>query len=159
MQAIIKNLKNLDYAKKNFIKNYELVFNIKLLCFVEPSLIKKLYMSLEKEYENFNDYNKSLIILITNGNLNEKKNIRFNPPWKYYNILSSINFDKKHLFLTNNISESINHNLNQNFKYKYPTFNEWKNTIIKIADSFYNKNKSIERKDYVTKIIIFFLLY
>lgn len=63
------------------------------------------------------------------------------------------------MFLTNNISESINHILNKNFKYRYPTFNDWKNTIIDVSNSFFNKNNPIQRKDFVTKIIIYFFKY
>ena len=159
MQAIVKNMKKQClFTKKNYIINTELLFNIKLLCFLEPSSIKKFYNNLEIEYAKNKDYENFFTYFnrqwLPRG---KKKNIKFSPPWNYYKILKSQNFDKKHLFLTNNVSESINHILNRNFKYKYPTFMDWKNSIIQCSERLYKKDIQLQRNDYNTKIIIYFL--
>ena len=65
-------------------------------------------------------------------------------------------FDKNHFFLTNNISESINHILNSYFIKKYPTFNEWRNAILtEIEKNSSSKGYEIRRKDYITKILLY----
>ena len=43
------------------------------------------------------------------------------------------------MFFTNNIAKSINKNLNSQFKNKYPLFEEWKNSILNVADNFFEK--------------------
>jgi len=58
-------------------------------------------------------------------------------------------------FLTNNIAESINHNLNSKFKNKYPSFNEWEKTILEECEKYFSKNTIMKRNDYTTKILIF----
>ena len=59
MQAINKNLKKYGLInKKNIKDNTELIFNIKLLCFVDPSLLEKFYKDIENEYKKNKDYKK-----------------------------------------------------------------------------------------------------
>ena len=73
--------------------------------------------------------------------------------------MNELDFDKKHLFFTNNISEAINHNFNSKFKNRYPSFQDWKKTIINELERYLIKNDTVERKDYVTKIIIYIFKY
>ena len=161
MQAINKNLKKYGLInKKNIKDNTELIFNIKLLCFVDPSLLEKFYKDIENEYKKNKDYKKFFEYFNRQWSpYGGKKKLKFIPPWNYYSLLNSQNFDKKHMFFTNNISESINHLLNSNFKYKYPTFSEWKKTILTVVDNYYSKEGPIQRKDYITKIMIYLCKY
>ena len=57
--------------------------------------------------------------------------------------------DKNHFFLTNSKGESINHILNSYFRKKYPTFNEWRNTIAEEGEKVGTNICEIDRKDYV----------
>ena len=54
-QAIYKNLKKWNYFKKeNINEGLELLFNIKKLCFINPSNIKKAFKKIKKNYTSEN---------------------------------------------------------------------------------------------------------
>jgi hypothetical protein len=160
LQAVTKKMKKIGLFKKDYSKEaYELLFNIKILAFINPLKIKNFYNKLIAKYndedkfaEFFNYFNKY-------WNPLGKKNIKFKPIWNYYLIMNELDFDKKHLFFTNNISEAINHNFNSKFKNRYPSFQDWKKTIINELERYLIKNDTVERKEYVTKIIIYIFKY
>ena len=57
IQAIVRKLKKLGlYKKENYIKNNEILFNLKYLSFIEPSKIKKFYEKIENEYSDEEKY-------------------------------------------------------------------------------------------------------
>ena len=81
--------------------------------------------------------------------LQEKKKYKI---YTTLELLFNIKFSKfryKAMLFTNNISKSINHLLNSNFKYKYPIFSEWKKTILTVVDNYYSKDV------HITKIMIY----
>lgn len=85
------------------------------------------------------------------------KNIKIIPEWNYYNIINSIEFDVKYLYLTNNIAEHINKLLNSKFQTKYLTFESWKTANFSIENDINNKTDYIERVNFGSQIIIYFL--
>jgi hypothetical protein len=89
-QAIMKYIKKLGlYEKDEINKTRELIFNIKLMAFLEPKLLQKFYKLITDEfgydYEKFFQY--------------------------YYSCISNLDFDIKCNFLTNNIEENINNTM------------------------------------------------
>lgn len=87
--------------------------------------------------------------------MEKKAKIKFTPIWNHYDLFKNNDFDKNHFFLTNNVSESINHILNSYFKTKYPTFNEWRNAIVEEIEKVSIKAHEVDRKDYITKILLY----
>ena len=53
------------------------------------------------------------------------------------------------------MSESINLILNSYFKTKYHTFNECRNSIVEESKKVSIKVHEVDRKDYVTKILLY----
>ena len=85
------------------------------------------------------------------------KKLKIIPQRNYYNIINSLEFDIKYLYVTNNIVEYINKILNSHFNTKYPTFDKWKVTIWNTAKIFDKNNFEYCRADYTTQILKFFL--
>lgn len=86
------------FKKENSNKAIELLFNIKILAFIDPNKIKIFYNKLVSEYNdeaNFAEFFKYFNKLWKP--LGRKKNIKFKPIWNY--IMNELDFDKKHLFL------------------------------------------------------------
>ena len=143
-KANMKKLKKLGLTSKNNLsETIELLFNIKLLCFIKPDNIYSLYKKIKEKYKSnkFNEYFKYF-----QKQWNPKSNckyINYYPNWNYYNILKSIDFDISHMFFTNNIAEHINKLLNDKLISKYPTFEKWKDTILKV-ESEVNLNNNIQ---------------
>ena len=98
-----------------------------MLCFVDTENIYSLYKKIFKTYNEskhndfFNYFNRNWK---TKGNY---KKIKYILEWFYFNILKSLDFDKKYYYVANNISEHINKLLNNKFNCKHPTFENWKN--------------------------------
>ena len=61
------------------------------------------------------------------------------------------------MYLTNNISEHINKILNSHFNNKFPTFEKWKYALINTEKEINSKLNLVERSDYVTKILLYFI--
>ena len=103
VQCIWKNLKKFGLTKSDNIKETtELTYNIKMLCFIDPENIYTLYKKILKKYNDFfNYFNRNWK---PKGNFKKIKYI----PWNYFNILKSLDFDKKYFYVTNNIAEHIN---------------------------------------------------
>ena len=143
--------------KDNMKDLYELAFNLKMLCFVNPDNIIKIYKKIEKKFnkkqykEFFKYYERSWK---PKGHF---KNIKFIPEFNYYNVLNSIEFDIKYLFLTNNIAEHLNKLLNAKLNSKYPVFNNWKNAILKVEEEVNNSVKVLDRSDYISRLFLFFI--
>ena len=128
-----------------------------MLCFVEPENINNIYKKIQKKYNNskyinfFNYFNRNW------KPKSKYKKINIFPEWNYYHIIKSIDFDIKYLYLTNNISEHINKLLNSKLKSKYPTFINWKNAIFEIEKEVNNKTEIIERTNYISKLLLYYI--
>ena len=158
IQSLIKNLKKYNLFKNEFKKEiYELLFNLKMLSFINPDNIYNIYKKIKKKF-NDKKYIDFFRYFERAWKPNCKyKNIKIIPEWNYYNIINSIEFDVKYLYLTNNIAEHINKLLNSKFQTKYPTFESWKKTIFSVENDINNKTDYIERVNFCSQIIIYFL--
>ena len=156
IQALVKKLNKLGLIKKEyFVKNTEIIFNIKALIFIEPSKIKKTYEMIESEYSDEEYYGKFFQYFRRQWKpFGKKAKIKFTPIWNHYDLFKNNDFDKS-IFLTNNVSESINHILNSYFKTKYPTYNQWRNAIVEESEKVSIKAHEVDRKDYITKILLY----
>ena len=138
---------------------YELAFNLKMLCFVKPDNVIKIYKKIVKKYnkpiykEFFNYYERTWK---PKGNI---KNIKFIQDFNYYNTLNSIELDIKYLFLTNNISEHLNKLLNAHLNSKYPVFDNWKHAILKVEEAVNNNMKEYDRSDYISRLFLYFIAW
>ena len=65
-----------------------------------------------------------------------------------------IEIDKKYFYITKNISHHLNKILNNKLKCKYPNYDNWKNAILSNEIDINNQNDIIERKNYISKIIL-----
>ena len=85
------NIKKLNkfglFKKENFVKNTELIFNLKVLIFIEPSKIKKNY-----EFKFFNYFRRQW------KPFGKKAKINFTPIWNHYDLFKNNDFDKNHFF-------------------------------------------------------------
>ena len=158
VQALWKNFKKYKLADRDNIKETkELAFNLKKLAFTDPENISKIYKKILKKYKD-KKYDEFFKYFNRTWKPNCKfKNIKYYPDWNYYHIISSIEFDIKHLYLTNNIAEHINKSLNSNLKSKYPTFENWRAALLKVEDSVNNIPNVISRYDYTTKILLYYI--
>ena len=87
----------------------------------------------------------------------KEKISKYTPIFNYYANIKGPDFDKKFLFLSNNISESINHILNSFFKNNYPSFSDWSNSILQTLELFENKKDEIKRNNYTSEMLIFYI--
>ena len=154
-QAIWKKVKQLGYTEKDILNNtIELLSNIKVMCFMDPKKLKKFYSLITDEYgekyESFFKYFEKQWI-------NKKKLGKYTPIWNYFINLNKIEFDEKFLFLTNNISENINHLLNSFFNKKYPVFKEWRNSLLSVVNLFENKADELHRKNFSSKLMFYYI--
>lgn len=154
MKVVWANLKKLRFTDKEKInKAKRILFNIKIIAFIEPKLLKKFYKLLIEEYEIFFKY-------FEKNWISKKKLRKYTPIFNYYENLKGAEFDKKFLFLTNNISENINSILKSNFKRNYPNFLEWKNAILSTIEKFENSQKVLTRINLTSEIVIYlFIIY
>ena len=142
------NMKNNGYTEINNLSKTKIVlFNVKILAFIYPKLIKKFYNLIISEYGD--KYEKFFKFFEKNW-IKKKKLGKYILIFNYYTNLKGPDFNKKFLFLTNNISESINHILNSFFKSNYPNFSDWSNSILQTLELFENKNNEIKRINYTS---------
>lgn len=116
----------------------EILFNIKKLCFLNPSIIKKEFKNIKK-----NIFLKSKHFL----NYFEKTwcpNSQ-NLIWNYFYIYDTIDLDKKFLYYTNNLVEHANKIIISNFKKKFPRMKDFEKAInlyiINLATNLSAKEK------------------
>ena len=83
--------------------------------------------------------------------------MNFIPEWNYFNIINSIDFDLKYLYITNNISEHINKLLNSKLNNKHPTFHNWKNALLQTESEFNSKTEYIKRTNYISNLLLYFI--
>jgi len=87
------------------------------------------------------------------------KNHQIIPDWNYYYVLNSLDIDIKYLFLSNNVSEHINKILNSNFNTKFPSYDKWRTALLKTEQDINNKTEFLERFDYISQIMMFFIKF
>ena len=157
-QCIFKHIKKLGLSKKKFQKDIqEILFNIKMLCFIEPKNIYYIYKKIKNKYNN-NNFKDFFSYFEKNWKPNcQYKKLKIIPEWNYFNLLNSIEIDKKYLYITNNIAEHLNKILNSKLNTKYPNFDNWKNAILSTEIDVNNKNDIIERENFISKLILFFI--
>ena len=63
--------------------------------------------------------------------------------FNYYENIKDVEFDKKFLFLNDNISENINQILNKEFKGKYPNIIEWEMALLSKEERFENNKNNL----------------
>ena len=104
VKSLFKHIKSLGLFKNNNKENVlELLYNLKVLSFIEPKYIPSLYKKIKKKYnsKDFIDFYKYFErVWKPNSITGKNKKI---PDWNYYYILTSLEIDVKYLFLTNNI--------------------------------------------------------
>ena len=158
VKSLFKHIKSLGLFKNNNKENVlELLYNLKVLSFIEPKYIPSLYKKIKKKYnsKDFIDFYKYFErVWKPNSITGKNKKI---PDWNYYYILTSLEIDVKYLFLTNNISEHINKILNSHFNTKFPTFEKWKYSLLETEKEINNKTNLVERSDYVTNVLLYFI--
>ena len=146
-------MKKNDYTDLEKISKTKVVlFNVKILAFIEPKLIKKFYNLIINENGDeqfFKYFEKSWII--------KKELGEYTPTFNYFANLEGPEFDKKFLFLTNSISESINEIINSYFKGNYPNFSDQSNSILQTLELFDNKNRKIKGTIYTSEMLIFYI--
>ena len=128
-----------------------------MLCFIDPNYIYHIYKKIQNKYSNnnfkdfFTYFDK---IWKPNG---QYKKLKIIPEWNYFYLLNSIEIDKKYLYITNNIAEHLNKILNNKLNTKYPNFDNWNNAILSTEFDINNKTDIIERENYISKIILYFI--
>ena len=155
VKALWGNMKKNGYTDlKNIAQTKIVLFNVKVLAFIDPKLIKKYYNLIINEFGN--EYEKFFKYFEKNW-IKKKKLGKYTPIFNYYANIKGPDFDKKFLFLSNNISESINHILNSFFKNNYPSFSDWSNSILQTLELFENKKDEIKRNNYTSEMLIFYI--
>ena len=110
MYLIYKKLKKVKLIKTKLNKHYfEVLRNVELICFINPKYIDK-YNKFLKANLSEGDENKFYKYL---NNTRFKKDYRI---YNYYKLFENVNEDNKnlleHMFLTNNIEESLHSKIN-----------------------------------------------
>ena len=128
-------------------RNKEILRNIQLLCFIEPKLIKNLSDILKN---NLKDENEEKLFDYLNKNWLKEDPKIFN----YYNIIKK---EYKgiiaHLYLTNNIAESINSKISKLIPKTKLSPNDFINVMKNILTHNEIKKQNIIRKDYIAKAL------
>ena len=157
-QAIWKKVKKYNLTEDNNIqKTRELIYNIKVLCFIKPDNIYPIFKLIKNRF-NDDKYSEFFSYFEKTWNPKGRKyNMKYYPNWNYYKIINSVEFDIKHLFLTNNISEHMNKLLNEKLNRKYPTFYNWKDTILNVEKNVNLNYNELKRMDINTKIILYYI--
>ena len=144
----IKNLKSKNSVIKRCAKN--LLFNIKLLLFIDTDQIDTFYNLIKHKYENSNKnffrYFERYIL---------KNKLIKNNEWNYFNYLKS-DKDSNYYFYTNNVCESLNRTINGFYKYSKKTFHSFEIVIKKIIELYENHNEYIEKNISTTRVFAWF---
>ena len=155
-QMILKQLIKIGYHKKKFNKKaIEILRNIEILCFIKKEkikdykdiIIKKL--SGNDNYKSFLNYLKNYFFKLNETVYNYEKII--------YNQQGDIIEDNKFLnklYLTNNVSESINSKLNYYLPKRATNNKDFVESISKICINNNIKKNNIIRHDYITRSML-----
>ena len=150
VQCIIKKMKYYNIIKKRISKyNMEILRNIELISFISPNFINSYKIFLKNKLQNENEVK---LYNYLDKNWFEKNLFYYN----YFELFDNEKLEEilPHIFITNNIAESLHNKINYYLPNKKITFN---NFIIAIRNIFINyeiKNNSLIRKDFVTKTLI-----
>lgn len=143
-QSIWKNFKKYNLCGKGtYEDNYELLFNIQILCFIERERISNFYKLIVKKYKDkkcknfFNYFAKTWL-----GNRFPKS------LWNYNDVVLGDDTKLKYFNFTNNLCENINRYLNRFLKNGICSNFLFRTSILNIIDQFENKtiNQTIENK-------------
>ena len=127
----------------------EILRNIELISFIPPNFINSYKIFLKNKLQNENEVK---LYNYLDKNWFEKNLFYYN----YFELFDNEKLEEilPHIFITNNIAESLHNKINYYLPNKKITFN---NFIIAIRNIFINyeiKNNSLIRKDFVTKTLI-----
>ena len=144
----IKNLKSSNKVIKRAAKN--LLFNMKILLFIDSDKIDSFFTLIKNKYYNTN---KKFFIYFEKYYMENK--IIKDRQWNYYNFLKSEN-DINRYFFTNNVCESLNRTLNGFYKYSKKTFYSFQLTLEKLIDHYDNHIDYIEKNVSITRILAWY---
>ena len=134
-------------------KNFEILRNIEMICFINPGLLEEYSKFLKKNLKHKEEV--QLYIYLKKNWLD--KNFKI---FNYYKLIKDSNQDNSkilnHIFLTNNISESLHSKIN----YYIPRSKMTSFVFINAIKNFLFKNELktniIKRRDYISKTLIKF---
>lgn len=149
-QAIWNNFKkNQLCGKGTYETNYELLFNIQLLCFMKRDKLQKFFKELKKKYKDKKFKNFLNYFNITWMGKRYPINL-----WNFNDIINSDENKIKNFHFTNNLSENINRFLNSNLKRGICSNFLFRNSILSLIDQFDNKlineSKDIKKSSILT---------
>jgi len=140
-------LKNNNNVIKRAAKN--LLFNIKLLLFIDENKITEFYNKIKNKYyssnKNFFKYFENVFF---------KMKPYKDKQWNYSNFIND-NEEIRHYFFTNNICESLNRTIKSFFKYSDKSFFNFEICLRKIIDIYNNHLDYIEKDIPITRVLAY----
>ena len=141
----LKNLRSKNKVLQRAAKN--ILFNMKILLFIDNSEIDSFFSLIKNKYYNSNK--KFFHYFEKNYMKNKPYNDR---NWNYYNYLKD-NMDSNSYFFTNNACESINRTINSFYKYSQKTFMNFELCIKRIIDLYDSHVDYVEKTISITRIL------
>ena len=147
----IKNLKSNNKILKRASK--DLLFNMKILLFIDPDEIDGFFKKIKNKYHNGNAKFFTYF---------EKTYLNNNPfkdrQWNYNNFISNEEDSRKYFF-TNNVSESLNRTLNSFYNISKKNFNNFQQCIKKIILLYENHQDYIAKDISITRVLSWYCKY
>ena len=105
-----------------------LLFNIKLLLFIDNEKVDDFFQMIKNKYYNSNE---NFFKYFENNYMNN--HILKNREWNYFNFIKNESDINKYFF-TNNVCESLNRTLNSFYKYSKKNFYNFQLSIQKLIE-------------------------
>ena len=144
----LKNLRSKNKIVKRNAKN--LLFNFKLLIFIDSDKIVEFFNKIKEEY--YNNHKKFIDYF-------EKQYFKNSPfkdkQWNYSNYLKS-DEDTQKYFYSNNVAESLNRTLKSFYKYSNRNFYNFQICINKIIELYETHNDYIKRNISITRVFAWY---
>ena len=135
-------------GKGKYEFNLTLLFNIQLLCFIKPDLVKYLYNKIKKKFDV-----KQFFIYFNRNWLKTKYPIKL---WNYYDKLNNANDNELDRYiLTNNINENINRYLNNSLSKSRASYEDFVKSLEEVEKQFAIKLENSSNNNAKSKIILF----
>jgi len=137
-------------GKGKYEFNLTLLFNIQLLCFIKPDLVKYLYNKIKKKFDV-----KQFFIYFNRNWLKTKYPIKL---WNYYDKLNNANDNELDRYiLTNNINENINRYLNNSLSKSRASYEDFVKSLEEVEKQFAIKLENSSNNNAKSKIILFYI--
>ena len=124
-----------------------LLFNIKLLLFIDNEKVDDFFQMIKNKYYNSNE---NFFKYFENNYMNN--HILKNREWNYFNFIKNESDINKYFF-TNNVCESLNRTLNSFYKYSKKNFYNFQLSFQKLIEHYEHHIDYIEKNVSITRIL------